>query len=28
MGGLMKGQVAALSDEDVKAVATYISTLK
>jgi len=28
MGGLMKGQVAALSDEDVKAVAAYISSLK
>ena len=28
MGGLMKGQVAAFSDADIKAVATYISTLK
>lgn len=27
MGGLMKGQVAALSDEDIKAVADYIATL-
>ena len=28
MGGLMKGQVAAYSDADIKAVAAYISTLK
>jgi len=28
MGGLMKGQVASFSDEDIKAVAEYISTLK
>ena len=28
MGGLMKGQVAAFSDEDIKAVSAYISTLK
>ena len=28
MGGLMKGQVAAFSDADIKAVAAYISTLK
>ena len=27
MGGLMKGQVAALSDEDIKAVADYIAGL-
>jgi len=27
MGGLMKGQVAGLSDADIKAVATYISGL-
>jgi len=28
MGTLMKGQVASLSDEDIKAVAEYISSLK
>jgi len=28
MGGLMKGQVAAFSDADIKAVSAYISTLK
>ncbi len=28
MKGLMKGQVASLSDEDVEAVATYIESLK
>jgi len=28
MGTLMKGQVASLSDEDVKAIAEYISSLK
>lgn len=28
MGTLMKGQVASLSDEDIQAVAQYISTLK
>jgi len=28
MGALMKGQVASMSDEDIKAVAEYISTLK
>ena len=28
MGGVMKGQVAAFSDADIKAVAAYISTLK
>ncbi len=28
MGGLMKGQVASYSDEDIKAVSAYISTLK
>ena len=28
MGTLMKGQVASLSDEDIQAVAEYISTLK
>ena len=28
MGGLMKGQVASYSDEDIKAVAAYISSLK
>ena len=28
MGNLMKGQVASLSDEDIQAVAQYISTLK
>jgi len=27
MGGLMKGQVAALSDEDIQAVADYIAGL-
>lgn len=27
MGGLMKGQVAALSDDDIKAVSDYIATL-
>ena len=27
MGALMKGQVATLSDDDIKAVAAYISTL-
>jgi len=28
MGGVMKGQVAAMSDEDIKALAAYISSLK
>jgi cytochrome c553 len=28
MGALMKGQVASLSDEDIKAIAEYISSLK
>ena len=28
MGGLMKGQVAALSDADIQAVAEYIAGLK
>ncbi|MDM5271825.1 c-type cytochrome [Sulfurovum sp. zt1-1] len=28
MGGLMKGQVAALSDEDIQAVSEYIAGLK
>ncbi|RUM72349.1 MAG: cytochrome c [Sulfurovum sp.] len=28
MGALMKGQVASLSDEDIKALAQYISSLK
>ncbi len=28
MGALMKGQVASLSDADMKAVADYIATLK
>ncbi|NWF66652.1 MAG: c-type cytochrome [Campylobacterales bacterium] len=28
MKNLMKGQVATLSDDDVKALATYIATLK
>ena len=28
MGSLMKGQVSSLSDEDMKAVADYIATLK
>ncbi len=28
MGGLMKTQVANLSDEDIKAIAAYISSLK
>jgi len=28
MGTLMKGQVASMSDENIQAVATYISTLK
>ncbi len=28
MGGLMKGQVASYSDEDIKAVSEYISKLK
>jgi cytochrome c553 len=28
MKGVMKGQVAALSDEDIKALADYIATLK
>ena len=28
MEGVMKGQVAALSDEDMKALADYIATLK
>ncbi len=28
MGGLMKTQVSSLSDEDIKAVAAYISSLK
>ncbi len=28
MGGVMKGQVAAMSDEDIKALAAYIASLK
>jgi len=28
MGALMKGQVSSLSDDDIKAVADYIATLK
>jgi cytochrome c553 len=28
MGGLMKGQVASMSDEDIKAVAEYIASKK
>jgi len=28
MGGTMKGQAASLSDEDIKAVAAYIASLK
>ena len=28
MGGIMKGQMASLSDEDMAAVNDYISTLK
>jgi len=28
MGALMKGQVASLSDEDIKALAAYIASLK
>ena len=28
MGGVMKGQAAALSDDDIKALASYISSLK
>jgi len=28
MGAVMKGQVASLSDEDIKALAQYISSLK
>jgi len=28
MGGLMKGQVAALSDADIDAIATYVSRIK
>lgn len=28
MGALMKGQVASLSDEDIKAVAEYIAAMK
>jgi cytochrome c553 len=28
MGGLMKGQAASLTDEDIQALATYISALK
>jgi len=28
MGGVMKGQVAALSDDDIKAIAAYIASLK
>lgn len=28
MGGVMKGQVASMSDEDIKALAAYISGLK
>jgi len=28
MGGVMKGQVAAMSDDDIKALASYIATLK
>jgi len=28
MGGLMKGQVASMSDADIKAVAEYIHGLK
>lgn len=28
MGGVMKGQVGAMSDEDIKALAAYVSSLK
>jgi len=28
MGGLMKGQVASMSDEDIKAVAEHIAAMK
>ena len=28
MGGLMKGQVASMSDDDIKAVADYIAAMK
>ncbi|HHH20658.1 MAG TPA: cytochrome c, partial [Nitratifractor sp.] len=28
MGGVMKGQVAAMSDEDIKALSAYVATLK
>jgi cytochrome c553 len=28
MGGLMKGQVATLSDDDIKAIATYVAGLQ
>ena len=28
MGGLMKGQVASMSDEDIKAVSDYIAAMK
>jgi len=28
MGGLMKGQVSALSDADIDAIATYVSGIK
>ena len=28
MGGLMKGQVASFSDDDIKAVSEYIATFK
>ncbi|HEY9190383.1 MAG TPA: c-type cytochrome [Sulfurovum sp.] len=28
MGGLMKGQVASMSDEDIQAVADYIAAMK
>jgi len=28
MGGLMKGQVAALSDDDIKAIAEHVATFK
>jgi len=28
MGGLMKGQVASMSDEDIKSVADYIAAMK
>lgn len=28
MGGLMKGQVASMSDEDIKAVADHIAAMK